>query len=237
MLPHIKLENVLFLDIETVPQHPDFSKAAEPMRQLWSKKCQTFKTDLTPEEQYHRAGIYAEFGRIICISVGFTAITAGKRSFRIKTFHDEDERALLTAFINLLEKHFNKKSHILCAHNGKEFDFPYLARRIIINGLKLPTILNIAGKKPWEIPHVDTMELWKFGDYKSYTSLSLLAEVFGINTPKDDIDGSQVYKVYYEEKNIQRIVAYCQKDVLTVAQVLLKFKGEPLIAEDSVVIS
>ena len=239
MLDTLNLENILFLDIETVPNASNYSKLPASMKDLWNKKTATLKKseEDTPETLYKRAGIYAEFGKIICISVGI--VTKGKYAynFRVKSFFGHDEKKLLKGFIELLDTHYNKKASLLCAHNGKEFDYPFIARRILINGLKLPAILNITGKKPWEISHLDTMELWKFGDYKSYTSLNLLAAVFNIPTPKDDIDGSQVYSVYYEEKNLERIVKYCQKDVLTVAQLLIKYRGEELIKEKNITIA
>jgi uncharacterized protein YprB with RNaseH-like and TPR domain len=125
----------------------------------------------------------------------------------------------------------------LCAHNGKEFDYPYLIRRILINGLEVPSILNLSGKKPWEVNHIDTMELWKFGDYKHYTSLELLATVFGISSPKDDINGSDVGRVYWQENDLQRIVKYCQKDVVTIVNLLLRFKGKPMMGEESIQIA
>jgi uncharacterized protein YprB with RNaseH-like and TPR domain len=232
MIYDINIEKILFLDIETVPQYPAFLLAPQPIRELWEKKSkQLIRDDTTPEDIYRQAGIYAEFGKIICVSCGY--ITSGKR-FRIKSFFGDDEKILLLEFAEMLNRFFATGNQMLCAHNGKEFDFPFLARRMIVNGIRLPSSLNIAGKKPWEVSHLDTMELWKFGDYKSYTSLLLLATILGIPTPKDDIDGSKVYQVYWEEKNLARIVTYCQKDVLTVAQILLRFRGEPLITETQV---
>ena len=151
------------------------------------------------------------------------------------SFYGEDEVQLLNDFADLLNSHFNVSGHVLCAHNGKVFDFPYIARRMLIQGLQLPRMLNIAGKKPWEVPHLDTMELWKFGDFKNYTSLNLLAHVFGVPTPKGDIDGSQVGRVYWEEGDLDCIERYCKKDVVTVAQLTLKFRGEQLLEESEVV--
>jgi uncharacterized protein YprB with RNaseH-like and TPR domain len=239
MLEKIDIENVLFLDIETVPAFPDYKQLSERMQKLWDKKAERLSTygntqveNNSPEELYSRAGIYAEFGKIICISVGVFL----KGEFRIKSFSGHDEKALLTEFADLLNKRYNRQEHLLCAHNGKEFDFPYMARRMLIQGITIPHILDLSGKKPWEVSHLDTMELWKFGDYKNYTSLDLLAAIFGIPTPKDDIDGSQVAEVYYKENDLQRIVHYCTKDVLTVAQVFRCYRGEPLIEENSVVV-
>ena len=239
MLENIVLSRVLFLDIETVPAFPSYNQLDERFKKLWDKKAinllkaeSNSSSEATPELLYERAGIYAEFGKIICISTGF--IMDG--SFRIKSFFGDDEKKLLTEFAAMLSAYFNTVNHYLCAHNGKEFDYPFIVRRMLINGVKLPVLLDIAGKKPWEITHLDTMELWKFGDYKSYTSLELLAALFGIPTPKNDIDGSQVRAVYYEENDLNRIVTYCQKDTLTVAQLLLKYRGEALIKEDNVVI-
>jgi hypothetical protein len=232
MLENIRLENVLFLDIETVPQWKSFTAMPDNMQALWEKKSHNLNKEQSGQEQYQRAGIYAEFGKIICISVGMYTQTGSQRQLRLKSFSGHDEKQLLQDFAALLNNHFNRKEQVLCAHNGKEFDFPYIARRMLINGIKLPTLLDIAGKKPWDIAHIDTLELWKFGDYKSYTSLNLLAAIFDIPTPKDDIDGSEVAHVYWEEQNLERIAIYCQKDVLTVAQLILRFKGDPLLSSE-----
>jgi uncharacterized protein YprB with RNaseH-like and TPR domain len=232
MLETIKFENILFLDVETVPVVYDYKKLPKNMRELWDSRFRFQKTD-SPEGHYKKAGVFAEFAKVICISVGYVK----DKTFRVKSFYGHDEKELLENFAALLNKHFNRKDHLLCAHNGKEFDFPFLCRRMLINGLKLPKSLNLSGKKPWEIPHLDTLELWKFGDYKNYTSLNLLAAIFNVPTPKDDIDGSDVARVYWEEKNLQRIVIYCQKDVLTVAQLLLRFKGEPLIEDKNIIVA
>lgn len=230
MLENIKLSTILFLDVETAPLVYQYNDLDENTRKLWDTKFR-YQQSESPEIQYKKAGIYAEFAKAICISVGFF----NDGTFRIKSFFGTDEKKLLQEFSALLNEHFNRKEHLLCAHNGKEFDFPFLCRRLLINGLKLPKALNIAGKKPWEVNHLDTMELWKFGDYKNYTSLNLLANVFNIPTPKDDIDGSDVARVYWEDKNLERIATYCQKDVITVAQLLLKMKGEELMDEKNII--
>jgi len=234
MLDKLNLESVLFLDIETVPAYAEYGSMPDEFKKLWDHKASRLtkenETD-NPEGLYQRAGIYAEFGKIICISVGF--ITA--RKFRLKSFYGDDEKLLLTEFSGLLCKHYNTPQHLLCAHNGKEFDFPYISRRLLINGLPLPAILDLQGRKPWEVRHLDTMDLWRFGDYKNYTSLSLLTAVFGIPSPKDDIDGSMVGVVYWQEKNIERIAKYCQKDTLAVAQILLRYMGRPLIEEHDII--
>ena len=236
MLDQIKIKNVLFLDIETVPIKENFEDLNAPFKRLWEEKTVwQRKEEYSPSEYYKlKAGIMAEFAKIICISVGYLFTEKSKNHFRIKSFYGDDEKQIIADFNTLLNSQFNKKQHQLCAHNGKEFDFPFIARRTLINGLNLPKLLDIAGKKPWEISHLDTMELWKFGDYKHYTSIKLLAALFDIPTPKDDIDGSQVAKVYWEEKDLERIKIYCQKDTLTVAQLLLKYKGEDLISENNI---
>ncbi len=235
MLENISLENILFLDIETVPQHSSFDELNENAKELWMKKAEHLKKSEmdNAETIYNRAGIYAEFGKIICISTGYFS-KSNEKQFRIKSFCGDDEKLLLKDFAKLLNEHFNKPQYLLCAHNGKEFDFPYLSRRLLINGIKIPPLLDTAGKKPWEVQHLDTMELWKFGDYKSFTPLNLLANVFGISSPKDDIDGSMVWFVYWKEKNLNRIVTYCQKDVATVAQILLRMKGEELLLPEQI---
>ncbi len=234
MLDELNLEDVLFLDIETVPATPDYDSLDETMKALWDKKAGLIgknDPDQEPSDLYNRAGIYAEFGKIVCISCGFMRGS----TFRVKSFYGDHEEDILKNFASLLTRSYSLDKYRLCAHNGKEFDFPYISRRMLINGIKLPPILNAAGKKPWEIQHLDTMELWKFGDYKHYTSLELLAAVFGIPTPKDDIDGSQVGEVYWKDKDLKRIVTYCEKDVLTTAQLLRRYMGLPLIKNDNVV--
>lgn len=229
MLNKINLENVLFLDIETVPEAQDFDELTAEKQALWAKKSQyQRKEDFSPEAFYPRAGVWAEFGKIICISVGHFILENNSKKFRITTFTGK-EKELLLEFKELLDKHFNGRKHLLCAHNGKEFDFPFIARRMLIHKIELPSKLNLFGKKPWEIPHLDTLELWKFGDYKHYTSLKLMTNVLGIPSPKDDIDGSEIYRVFYKEKDLQRIIAYCQKDTLAVAQILLRLRNEPLL--------
>jgi len=236
MLDNIKENNILFLDIETVPELPAFEELSEVMQKLWTKKAKYFRKEDTPEEEnfYEKAGIYSEFGKIICISVGIINNSTAKKKLRIKSFYSDNEKELLENFIALLNKSFYKQEHYLLAHNGKEFDFPYIARRILINNLKLPKLLNIAGKKPWEVKHLDTLELWKFGDYKHYTSLNLLTTIFNIPTPKDDIDGSDVARVYWEEKDLKRVVTYCEKDVIAIVHLYLRYRGEDLILNDSI---
>lgn len=229
--------NILFLDIETVPQAPDYISLPEDWKKLWDTKSASlvkYHEGQTNETLYPRAGIYAEFGKIICISCGVLQGGGKQRKIVLKSFAGDDEKLLLQQFNEMLNKWATGEPKFLCAHNGKEFDFPYLCRRLIVNNLSIPAILNISGKKPWEVNHFDTLELWKFGDFKSYTSLNLLAHTLGIQTPKDDIDGSMVWEVYWKEKNLQRIVTYCQKDVVTVAQILLRMNGEPLINPENI---
>ncbi|PCJ97618.1 MAG: 3'-5' exonuclease [Flavobacteriaceae bacterium] len=234
MLYKLNLEHILFLDIETVPESESFEQLDDTKQELWEHKSQyQRKEEYTAEAFYDRAGIWAEFGKIICISVGFFVSKGHDRNFRITTFHGE-EAQLLKEFKSLLNSHFNKPHHILCAHNGKEFDFPYIARRMIINSINLPYKLDLFGKKPWEVPHLDTLELWKFGDYKHYTSLKLMANVLGIASPKEDIDGSMVRDVYYKDNDLDRIVKYCELDVITTAQVFLRLRNEDLLDNDEI---
>ncbi len=235
MLQTIKLEHILFLDIETVPEFDNFNALSEEKKLLWEEKTQYQRKDeFTAEQFYDRAGIWAEFVKIVCISVGFFSFKNGDRTFRLTTFK-VDERSLLQQFSQLLKEHFSKPQHLLCAHNGKEFDFPFIARRMLIHDLPLPLKLNLFGKKPWEVPHLDTLELWKFGDYKHFTSLKLLTNVLKIPSPKDDISGSDVRNVFYKDKDLDRIVNYCEKDVLAIAQVILKLRQEKLLEASEVV--
>ena len=233
MIDNLNIEDVLFLDIETVPGTPDFDSLDKRMQELWIKKAEIIgrnMPDKTPDELYNRAGIYAEFGKIVCISCGFSRGS----SFRLKSFYGDDEKDILFNFAQLLTRSYSSDKYKLCAHNGKEFDYPYIARRMLINGIKLPPILNLAGKKPWEVRHLDTMELWKFGDYKHYTSLDLLTAVFGIDTPKKDMDGSHVAEVYWKDKDVKRIAEYCEKDVIATAQLLRRYMGTPLIKPEHI---
>ena len=235
MLKLIDTQKILFLDIETVPEKATFDELSETEKELFAAKTEYQRTeDQSLASFYERAGIWAEFGKIVCISVGFFNLMSNQREFRIKSFYGQEEE-LLMAFKTLLENHFSQAAHLLCAHNGKEFDFPYIARRMIIKCINLPAKLNLFNKKPWEVPHLDTLHLWRFGDYKHYISLSLMAHVLGIPTPKDDIDGSQVARVYYEEKNIDRIISYCEKDVITIAQIVLRLRNETLLETDEII--
>lgn len=227
------LPKIMFLDIETVPQQADISEISEDLAHLWEEKYhliqkrmpEKYSDETTAAEAFaNSAGIYAEFGKIVCISVGFIHFKGLEMHFRTKSFAGDDEKKLLTDFAQLLARFCTSREHTLCGHNIKEFDIPYICRRMLINGIALPSILQISGKKPWEIAFIDTLELWKFGDYKNYTSLKLLTAIFGIPTPKDDIDGSQVAGVYYKEKNVERIATYCQKDVVATAQVFLRMQ-------------
>jgi 3'-5' exonuclease len=238
MLEKVNIENILFLDIETVPMVANYNELPGNFKKLWDKKAEmlslndrrTEKEPKSPEEIFMRAGIYAEFGKIICISTG----VVHNQVTWIKSFYGDDEKQILQDFIEMLSKASGKNFKFLCAHNGKEFDYPFMIRRMLINGLQVPVLLDLIGKKPWEVNHFDTMELWKFGDYKNFTSLELLATLFGIPSPKDDIQGGDVARVYWEEKNLNRIVTYCQKDVLTIVNLFLKFQGKELVDESAV---
>ena len=235
MLEQVDLNKLFFIDIETVPEFEHFNLLDDQVKDLFSEKTKyKRKEEISAEDFYQNAGIWAEFGKIICISVGFFNKNASEEGeFRITSFYGE-EKDLLHAFIGLLEKHFDSKEHVFCGHNIKEFDLPYIARRLLINQITLPKELNLYGKKPWEVRHIDTMELWKFGDYKHFTSLKLLTKVLGIESPKDQIDGSDVQSVYYKEQDLQKIITYCEKDVLAVAQVVLRLKNLPLIKPEQI---
>ncbi len=239
LLNSIKLDKILFLDIETAPQVYQPKDLTDSARKLFGMKVNVAPDDIDDFEAAYarRASIFAEFGKIICISVGFINEHNGDKQIRMKSFYHDDEETLLLQFKRLLDDHYNTPYHLLCGHNAKEFDFPYICRRMLIHGIQLPQILNLAGKKPWEIAHLDTMELWKFGDYKAYTSLALLCHVFQIPTPKDDISGADVARVYYEENNLERIKIYCEKDVVALIQLFLKMQGESMIDEGEVFFS
>jgi len=225
MSPEIR--DVLFLDIETVSNEFAYAQLEERLKMQWARKASYLRrdTELTDEEIYRdRAGIYAEFGRVICIAVAkFSETESGDLVLRTKTYCGHNEKEILVGFKNMLEK-LDQNTTRLCAHNGKEFDFPYLCRRMLINCIQLPSLLSLSGKKPWDVQHIDTMEMWKFGDYKHFTSLDLLAAIFKIPSSKSDIDGSQVNMVYHDQNGIERIREYCVRDVVVLAQLFLKMK-------------
>ena len=236
----VPVNNILFLDIETVSQYPAYQDLPDTWRSLWDTKANSLirhHEGSTIESIYSRAGIYAEFGKIICISCGVIHGNNCEKKIILKSFYGDNEALILQQFIEMLNRWCAGEAKFLCAHNGKEFDFPYLCRRMIINKLEVPSILNISGKKPWEVPHLDTMELWKFGDFKNFTSLNLLTMALGIPTPKDDIDGSMVGMIYWsgdKEEALKRIALYCQKDVVAAAQVFLRIHGEELISQNNI---
>lgn len=220
------LKNILFLDIETVGQFYDYASLDERLKTQWARKASFLKKDegQTDESLYlDRAGIYAEFGKVIVIGLAFFHESNGELTLRTKTLSSDNELELLHEFKSVLSK--MSPDLKLCAHNGKEFDFPYLSRRMLINGISLPDALNLSGKKPWEVNHLDTMEMWKFGDWKHYTSLDLLAAIFGITSSKTDMDGSMVNSTYHQEKNLQKIAEYCIRDVVVTTQLYAKLKS------------
>jgi 3'-5' exonuclease len=233
MIKEIPLSSILFIDIETIPNVSHYDKLSMRMRELYQGKMRFMKDPLlTEEELYSKAGIYAEFGRIVCISGGKIDFRNSVPHLEIRSWSGHDEKELLENFCNDLTA--SKEIKRLCAHNGREFDFPWLCRRLIIQDMKIPPILEIQGKRPWEIQHIDTMDLWKFGDYKHYTSLDLLTEILGVPSPKDDLTGADVGRVYWEDDDLPRIVNYCQKDVLALTQVFLRLRGDRMLDEEQV---
>lgn len=238
MIP--ELRDILFLDIETVAHTDDYNSLNERLKTQWARKANFFKrhSDQSDEDLFHdRAGIHAEFGKVICISVGkFFDTESGELGLKTKVYSGHDEKALLLEFKSMIEK-MDSSTLRFCAHNGKEFDYPYLCRRFLIQGIPLPAPLNLSGKKPWDVQHLDTLELWKFGDVKHYTSLDLLATIFNIPSSKNNIDGSQVNFVYHKENGLDRISEYCRGDVVVLAQLFLRLKGYPLIADANIIIA
>ena len=241
MLPNINIFELLYIDIETVPQFSSHEQMNGNLKELWAAKHLLVRKEESEnaEDGYlKRAGVYAEFAKIVCISIGyFKKDKATKQqTFRVKSFSGDDEKALLEEFVLLINKNFSPEHYSFCGHNIREFDIPFICRRLLIHRLQFPEILQVTGKRPWEMNDVDTLQLWKFGDYNSFTSLKLLAEVLGIPSPKDDIEGKDVCRVYWNENGLARIVEYCQKDVVTVARLLLRFKGETETLEDDAVV-
>jgi len=238
-LNKVNLDKILFLDIETAPLVYKFGDLSEASAKLYLDKNRFLidRDKLSPDQAYEKAGVLAEFSKIICISCGFIQQNGKDRKIRIRSFSGDNEKDLLNDFVKMIESHYNSSNSVLCGHNAKEFDFPFIARRLLINRIDIPFVLDLAGKKPWEIPHLDTMELWKFGDFKHYTSLNLLCHIFEIPSPKTDISGADVARVYYEEKGLDRITSYCQNDVVALIRLFLRFRNEDTIADESVVLS
>ncbi len=226
-----QLKNILFIDIETVSLMPDFAMLSPGLQAEWERKSRYVKNNAGENAEpsilfTERAAIFSEFAKVVCIGFGSLQHAEKGWNLRLKTLAGDDEKVLLNEFCELITRFSKHYSDIrFCGHNIKEFDIPFLCRRMVINGMALPSCMQLSGKKPWEINHIDTLELWRFGDYKHYTSLSLLAEVLGIPSPKDDMDGSMVGKVYWQDKDLARISHYCLQDVLTSARVYLKLKG------------
>lgn len=231
------MENILFLDVETVPLTYKYNDLGTYEKQLWDSRIKYLeKEERTAKQLYEeKAGVFAEFAKIVCISTAIVYKEKGKRRIRVKSFYDHDEKKVLEGFCELVDSHFNGPSYHLCAHNGREFDFPFLCRRLMVNSMKLPGILSINGKKPWETQLLDTMEMWRFGDYRNFTSLELLAHLFGVPSPKEDLRGEDVKHVYYKDGNLERISAYCKRDALTVAQLFLKFRNESIIPQEDII--
>lgn len=233
-----ELNQILFLDIETVACTDNYQALDERLKTQWSRKSSYLKRDDLQSDEgffHERAGIYAEFGKIVCIAVGkIFEKENGLLGLKTKVYANDDEKVLLEEFKSMLVK-MDPSTVKLCAHNGKEFDFPYISRRMLVNGISLPDTLNLMGKKPWEVAHLDTMEMWKFGDYKHYTSLDLLASIFGIPTSKDGIDGSQVNEVYHKEKNLEKIKKYCVSDVIVMVQLYLRLRSMPILETENII--
>ncbi len=236
MLNDIQPEQLFIFDIETVPGVKNFNDLSPEFQKLFDDKVGRFRKEEEDQSAFYfnKAGIYAEFGKIICISCGYIQKINQVYQLKIKTFKGDDEKSLLEEFTPALMQ-VSKNNYQLCGHNIREFDVPWLCRRFLINGLPLPPVLDIYGKKPWEVNHVDTLDLWKFGDFKHYTSLHLLASILNVPTPKNDIDGSMVGNVYWNEGNLERIATYCSKDVIAVAQIIMRLKGMELLKDDQII--
>ena len=244
-MQNIVLENLLLIDIETVPQYPSFELLSDDWKQLWEEKTQRSLPDFTSAAEFYpqRAGVMAEFAKIVCISIGYFIKQGNVLQLRLKSFFEDDEKKLLQDFISTVSQMESKNNKwSFAGHNIKEFDIPFICRRLLINGLHIPGYLDFQNMKPWDTNMVDSFQYWRFGDYKNYTSLKLLAAALGVPSPKDDMDGSMVAGVYWsqtpagKEKNLQRIAAYCQKDVVTTGNIILRFKNAALIKEEQVVI-
>ncbi|MCS7072940.1 MAG: ribonuclease H-like domain-containing protein [Bacteroidia bacterium] len=234
-----QLSDLLFLDIETASLVRNYSELPETLQKLWLKKAKSLKNyqsdEIAISDFQGLAGLFAEFGRVVCISCGYLKRTGEQFSAVIKSFYGTNEKQILQDFASAANQFLRNKPEIkLCGHNIKEFDVPYICRRTLINGLPLANLLQLEGKKPWEVPHIDTMNLWKFGDNKSWTGLELLAAVFEIPSPKNDLNGSEVSSAFWNEQAYDRIASYCQSDVVTTMQLMLRYSGLPILRQSEV---
>lgn len=233
----VSLQHLLFIDIETIAQHEEHNQLSERLKPLWEKKVQYYldKEGYSVEESYiDKAAIFAEFGKVISIGLGYFSIENNEQVFRVKALSNHSEKELLEEFLSVLSK-FKQNQVVLCGHNIKEFDIPFLCRRLLVNQLQVPPALNVSGKKPWEVNFIDTMHLWRFGDYKHFTSLETLAAIFDVPTSKDGIDGSKVYQAYYKENGLEKITEYCKRDVVVTMQVYLRLQSLPILSDQQIV--
>lgn len=238
MIAKMPLENFLIIDIETVSERMNYDGLSSEWQHLWEEKVYRSIPENTAVTEYYpqRAGVMAEFAKVVCISIGYFKRGREGNQFRVKSIFGEDELELLKQFISTVDQLEAANKHwSFTGHNIKEFDIPFLCRRLLINGMAIPPYLDFQNMKPWETNMVDTFQYWRFGDYKNYTSLKLLAAALNVPSPKDDIDGSMVGNVYWKEKDLQRIAVYCQKDIVTVANIILRFKHLPLLTEEQVI--
>lgn len=231
-------KNILFIDIETASGVNTYTTLTENMQKLWLRKARSLMNPLQkPLEDlyFERAALFPEFGRIISIGMGFLFYNKNKElSLKVKTISNKNEKDLLLEFNQFIESTYPSKELSLVAHNGKEFDFPYLCKRMLVHQLVIPKALQLQGKKPWEVVHQDTIEWWRFGDKKGYVSLELLAEIMGIGNVKTDLSGDKVNYTFYIEKDLEKIKKYCAEDVITLAQLFLRFNFIDYIQEKNI---
>ena len=241
-MQNIKTEDLIVIDIETASVSASFNLLEEKWQELWEEKTiRILPEGITAQEFYpQRAGVMAEFSKIVCISIGYF-IREQHLKIRVKSFYGDDEKKILDDFLQTVSKieSFNN-NWCFAGHNIKEFDIPFICRRLLVNNMRIPPYLDFQNMKPWETNIVDTFQYWRFGDYKNFTSLKLLAAAMGVPSSKNDIDGSMVAELYHtgnaqeKEINMKRIATYCQKDVVTTANIILRFKNAPIIHENDI---
>lgn len=231
-------KHLLFIDIETVSGESSLELVPERLQKEWLRKADRFRIIEGPSDAelyFDRAAVYAEFGKIIVIGLGFFHWEeADEPTFRVRTIHGHDEASVLRQFCTLVEKRYARKL-ILCAHNGREFDYPYLCRRMMVHGIPIPRSFWNTHWRRYDSPHLDTMDYWKFGDFKNYTSLELLAALFGIPSSKDTLSGSEVNTAYYHKNNLISIAQYCREDVVVLAQLYLRYHQMELLEEKQII--
>lgn len=234
-----EVAKIVFFDLETASEYESLDQLAlnkPKMAELWSKRCEYLRSrfeenkDMTDEQLYEaKAALTPEFARIVCATFGRVTFIGEDPNVIIKSYCSEHEDEVLDGIQKVFDKFASLK---FSGHNIKRFDIPMMCKRLLIHGRSLPKGLQIQNLKPWEMPFIDTSEVWSFGAWQEgFVSLELLVTAIGLETPKGDIKGEDVSRVFWQDGDTHRIAEYCQRDVFAGIQALLKLSGLPVVEE------